>query len=306
MGQRTCPPSFRLGGRPRWPSLVVCAPWPGRCRTILLSLCLLLGLGACQPAPYQLATRHVSANQNERIAFLILHYTDEDDARSLRLLTEPEHKVSAHYLIPRDTDERPLPVYQLVPDSQRAWHAGRSRWHQYAGLNASSLGIEIVNLGYPTEDEALPAHQRRWQPYTRAQIAALGALARDLVDRYRIPPTQVLAHSDIAPERKQDPGPHFPWRELALHHGVGAWPDEARVAELRQAQLIPWDALQWQQRLARYGYGLPQHGAWDEQSRAAMRAFQLHFRPALITGEPDAECQAILMALLERYFPEPG
>ena len=304
MGQRTCPPSFRLGGRPRWPSLV--SPWPERCRTIVLSLCLLLGLGACQPAPYQLSTRHVSANQNERIAFLILHYTDEDDARSLRLLTEPEHKVSAHYLIPRDTDERPLPVYQLVPDSQRAWHAGRSRWHQYAGLNASSLGIEIVNLGYPTEDEALPAHQRRWQPYTLAQIAALGALARDLVDRYRIPPTQVLAHSDIAPERKQDPGPHFPWRELALRHGVGAWPDEARVAELRQAQLIPWDALQWQQRLARYGYGLPQHGDWDEQSRAAMRAFQLHFRPALITGEPDAECQAILTALLERYFPEPG
>ncbi|MGE6196082.1 N-acetylmuramoyl-L-alanine amidase, partial [Aeromonas media] len=189
MGQRTCPPSFRLGGRPRWPSLV--SPWPDRCRTILLSLCLLLGLGACQPAPYQLSTRHVSANQNERIAFLILHYTDEDDARSLRLLTKPEHKVSAHYLIPRDTEQRPLPVYQLVPDSQRAWHAGRSRWHQYAGLNASSLGIEIVNLGYPTEDESLPAHLRRWQPYTRAQIAALGALARDLVDRYRIPPTQV-------------------------------------------------------------------------------------------------------------------
>ena len=143
MGQRTCPPSFRLGGRPRWPSLV--SPWPERCRTILLSLCLLLGLGACQPAPYQLSTRHVSANQNERIAFLILHYTDEEDARSLHLLTASDYKVSAHYLIPRDTEQRPLPVYQLVPDSQRAWHAGRSRWHQYAGLNASSLGIEIVN-----------------------------------------------------------------------------------------------------------------------------------------------------------------
>ena len=304
MGQRTCPPSFRLGGRPRWPSLV--SPLPDRCRTILLSLCLLLGLGACQPAPYQLSTRHVSANQNERIAFLILHYTDEDDARSLRLLTASDYKVSAHYLIPRDTEQRPLPVYQLVPDSQRAWHAGRSRWHQYAGLNASSLGIEIVNLGYPTEDESLPAHLRRWQPYTRAQIAALGALTRDLVDRYRIPPTQVLAHSDIAPERKQDPGPHFPWRELALHYGVGAWPDEARVTALRQQPAAAWNALTWQQQLARYGYGVAPSGTWDEQSRAAMRAFQLHFRPALITGEPDAECQAILMALLERYFPEPG
>ena len=81
---------------------------------------------------------------------------------------------------------------------------------------------------------------------------------------------------------------------------------EARVAGLRQTQHIPWDALQWQQQLARYGYGLPQHGAWDEQSRAVLRAFQLHFRSALVTGEPDAECQAILTALLERYFPEPG
>jgi N-acetylmuramoyl-L-alanine amidase len=272
----------------------------------LLSLSLLLGLGACQPAPYELSTRHTSANQNERIAFLILHYTDEDDARSLRLLTEPEHKVSAHYLIPRDTDERPLPVYQLVPDSQRAWHAGRSRWHQYAGLNASSLGIEIVNLGYDEKEAALPAHLRRWQPYTRAQIAALGALSQELVQRYRIPATQVLAHSDIAPERKQDPGPHFPWRELALHHGVGAWPDEARVAALRQQPPPVWNALAWQHQLARYGYGILPSSAWDEQSRAAMRAFQLHFRPALITGEPDAECQAILMALLERYFPEQG
>lgn len=270
----------------------------------LWSLPLILLLGACQPAPYRLDTRHASASQNGRIAFLILHYTDEDDTRSLRLLTEPEHKVSAHYLVPRDTHQSPLPVYQLVPDSQRAWHAGRSRWHQYAGLNASSLGIEIVNLGYDETEAALPAHLRRWQPYTPAQIAAVGALARELVRRYDIPPTQVLAHSDVAPERKQDPGPHFPWRTLALEYGVGAWPDEARVAELRQTPLPAWDALQWQQQLVRYGYGIAPSGEWDEQSRAAMRAFQLHFRPALITGESDAECQAILMALLERYFPE--
>ncbi|RSM26221.1 N-acetylmuramoyl-L-alanine amidase [Aeromonas salmonicida] len=272
----------------------------------LWSLCLILLLSACQPAPYQLSSRYPSASQNERIAFLILHYTDEDDANSLRLLTEPAHQVSAHYLIPRDTDQTPLPVYQLVPDSQRAWHAGRSRWHQYTGLNASSLGIEIVNLGYPPEDALLPAHQRRWQPYTQAQIAAIGALTQKLVQRYRIPPTQVLAHSDVAPERKQDPGPHFPWRELALHYGVGAWPDEARVTALRQQPAPAWNALTWQQQLARYGYGVTPSGAWDEQSRAALRAFQLHFRAALVSGEPDEQSQAILTALLERYFPEPG
>ncbi|MGU5714484.1 N-acetylmuramoyl-L-alanine amidase [Aeromonas taiwanensis] len=290
MSRRRSPlfPRFRGSGGARW----------------LWSLCLLLLLGACQPDAYRLSSHHQSANQNERIAFLILHYTDEDDARSLRLLTESEHKVSAHYLIPRDTDERPLPVYQLVPDDQRAWHAGRSRWHQYAGLNASSLGIEIVNLGYDEKEAALPAHLRRWQPYTEAQIAALGALARELVKRYDIPHTQVLGHSDVAPERKQDPGPRFPWRELALRYGVGAWPDEARVAALRQQGLPAWPLLVWQQQLARYGYGIAPSGEWDEQSRAVMRAFQLHFRPAQVSGEPDAECQAILMALLERYFPE--
>ncbi|QXB56563.1 N-acetylmuramoyl-L-alanine amidase [Aeromonas sp. FDAARGOS 1415] len=290
MSRRRSPlfPRFRGSGGARW----------------LWSLCLLLLLGACQPDAYRLSSHHQSANQNERIAFLILHYTDEDDARSLRLLTESEHKVSAHYLIPRDTDERPLPVYQLVPDDQRAWHAGRSRWHQYAGLNASSLGIEIVNLGYDEKEAALPAHLRRWQPYTEAQIAALGALARELVERYDIPHTQVLGHSDVAPERKQDPGPRFPWRELALRYGVGAWPDEARVAALRQQGLPAWPLLVWQQQLARYGYGIAPSGEWDAQSRAVMRAFQLHFRPAQVSGEPDAECQAILMALLERYFPE--
>lgn len=308
MGQRICSLSARvpLASGLRWPSRLTD---PGSNRAIWLrlwSLCLILLLSACQPAPYQLSSRYPSASQNERIAFLILHYTDEDDTHSLRLLTEPAHQVSAHYLIPRDTDQTPLPVYQLVPDSQRAWHAGRSRWHQYAGLNASSLGIEIVNLGYPLEDALLPAHQRRWQPYTQAQIAAIGALTQKLVQRYRIPPTQVLAHSDVAPERKQDPGPHFPWRELALHYGVGAWPDEARVTALRQQPAPPWNALTWQQQLARYGYGVAPSGTWDEQSHAALRAFQLHFRPALVSGEPDEQSQAILTALLERYFPEPG
>ncbi|WP_461603612.1 N-acetylmuramoyl-L-alanine amidase [Aeromonas salmonicida] len=305
MGQRLCSLSARvpLASGLRWPSRLTD---PGSNRAIWLrlwSLCLILLLSACQPAPYQLSSRYPSASQNERIAFLILHYTDENDANSLRLLTEPAHQVSAHYLIPRDTDQTPLPVYQLVPDSQRAWHAGRSRWHQYAGLNASSLGIEIVNLGYPPEDALLPAHQRRWQPYTQAQIAAIGALTQKLVQRYRIPPTQVLAHSDVAPERKQDPGPHFPWRELALHYGVGAWPDEARVTALRQQPAAAWNALTWQQQLARYGYGVAPSGTWDEQSRAALRAFQLHFRPALVSGEPDEQSQAILTALLERYFP---
>ncbi len=236
--------------------------------------------GRLHPSEYQLSTRYQSANQNERIAFLILHYTDEDDANSLRLLTEPEHKVSAHYLIPRDNRETPLPVYQLVPDSARAWHAGRSRWHRYAGLNASSLGIEIVNLGYPAEDEQLAPDARRWQPYTPQQIAAVGALSRELVARYHIPPTQVLGHSDVAPERKQDPGPHFPWRQLYLTYGVGAWPDEDWVAELLASPLPHWDAAMWQQQLARYGYGLPRAASGMSRAAPSCGPFSSTFAPA--------------------------
>ena len=106
-----------------------------------------------------------------------------------------------------------------------------------------------MNLGYDEKDAALPPIWRHWQPYPPAQTAA-SAPRRDLVERYPDPPTQVLAHSDVAPERKQDPGPRFLWRELALRYGVGAWPDEARWPSLCQTQLIPWDALQWQQQLA--------------------------------------------------------
>ena len=219
-------------------SVVLCLPM--KFSALIVSLALLAG---CSNG-LRMDTSHPSVNHDSRVQFVVLHYTSTSLERSLELLTRGP--VSSHYLV----GDTPPTIYKLVDENQRAWHAGRSRWHQYAGLNASSLGIEIVNLGYPTEGESLPAHLRRWQPYTRAQIAALGALARELVDRYQIPPTQVLAHSDIAPERKQDPGPHFPWRELALHHGVGAWPDEARVAELRQAPLPLWDAQQWQQQLA--------------------------------------------------------
>ena len=134
-----------------------------------------------------------------------------------------------------------------------------------------------------------------------AQSQVLAAELNKLLASYQIPATQVLGHSDVAPERKQDPGPHFPWRQLYLEYGVGAWPDEDRVAALLASPLPDWDAAMWQQQLARYGYGLPQTGQWDEQSRAVMRAFQLHFRASKVDSEADRECQAILIALLEKY-----
>ncbi|CAK0746293.1 N-acetylmuramoyl-L-alanine amidase AmiD [Gammaproteobacteria bacterium] len=251
--------------------------------------------------PYQLVS-WPSASQDSRIQFLILHYTDSGDAHSLRMLTDGSRKVSAHYLVPRENTEQPFPVYQLVLDDQRAWHAGKSRWQNQAGLNASSLGMEIVNHGYPQDQSSLPIDQRDWQDFSEAQIAAVGALAHDLVERYRIPPTQVLAHSDVAPERKLDPGPRFPWRRLHDEYGVGAWPDETRVAELIRLP-PPSEAIFWQQALGGYGYGVSQSGIWDDSTHQVLGAFQLHFRSSKVTSEPDAESWARLQALLEKYNP---
>ncbi|WP_449500899.1 N-acetylmuramoyl-L-alanine amidase [Aeromonas schubertii] len=269
----------------------------GWCRKMVAGLILLLG--GCDEGSYRLE-QYPSASQDERIQFIVLHYTDEDDDASLRLLTEPGHQVSAHYLLPSSKPGVPYRILQLVADERRAWHAGKSRWQTQAGLNASSLGIEIVNLGYPPEQASLPLDQRDWPPFEEAQIQALAALLAEKVKRYGIAPTRLLGHSDVAPERKVDPGPRFPWQRLHEEFGLGAWPDERRVAE-RLKEPFPSDALPWQQALARYGYGVPLSGEWDEMTHLVLRAFQLHFRPARPDGLPDAQSWARLTVLLEQY-----
>ena len=155
-----------------------------------------------------------------------MHYTAEDFHSSLKTLTD-EH-VSAHYLLPAHPQcEHGKPtVYRLVPEAMRAWHAGTSAWRGRSNLNDTSIGIEIVNKGFTRS--MLFTH---WQPYTAEQIAVLIPLSRDIIQRYGIQPQDVVGHSDIAPQRKQDPGPLFPWRQLA-QAGIGAWPDERDVQRL--------------------------------------------------------------------------
>jgi len=270
---------------------------------ILCFACLLLGLLAGCADSYRVERRVRAVNQDSRVAFLVLHYTDSGNGRSLRVLSQPGHRVSAHYLVPESDPLpwTPYPVYQLVPEQQRAWHAGISAWQGNRMLNASSIGIEIVNRGFDERDLALPLDQRRWQPFPPAQLRAVALLARDIVARHAISPDRVLGHSDIAPGRKVDPGPAFPWEWLYRRHGIGAWPDGERVIHYRRAQ--PWDgdlpALQ--QKLARYGYAIEPSGQADEQTRAVLTAFQLHFRPRRFDGKADIETVAILDALLEKY-----
>ena len=277
-------------------------------RPPFMPLCLmlaLLGVGlplaGCQQPPYQLDSRYHAANQDSRIQYLVVHYTQIDDALSLDELTRADSGVSAHYLLSREESQGRVTLYPLVAESQRAWHAGRSHWQGAQALNSASLGLEIVNQGYETSDGERPLDQRRWQPYTEAQFHAVGALLQALSNRYRIDPTRIVGHSDISVARKVDPGPRFPWQRLHEEYGVGAWPDVERVAALLAAQEPLPPPLIIQQMLIRYGYGLTPSGEFDRATQDTLAAFQLHFRPQRCDGEADRETLARLQALLEKY-----
>lgn len=267
----------------------------------LLAGCGLLVLSACQlirsPA---IETGLTSLNQDSRVQFVVLHYTHDDDQTSLRQLTSTKSQVSAHYLLSRTPLSHPV-LYRLVPEEQRAWHAGRSQWQEHSALNASSIGIEIVNTGYPANEADIPLMQRHWQDFTPAQLSSLASLLSQLTQRYQIPPDRLLGHSDIAPGRKVDPGPRFPWKQLHDEYGLGAWPDEIRVHQLLASHWHAPTLSQLQQMLAEYGYAQPLTGQLDQPTIAVLTAFQLHFRPARYDGQPDRETAARLQVLLEQY-----
>ncbi|WP_280561260.1 N-acetylmuramoyl-L-alanine amidase [Chromohalobacter sp. 48-RD10] len=259
----------------------------------------LLTLTACSGTPttesrdgYRVDHRYQSSAQSSRVRHLVLHYTDSDARRALRTLTGPH--VSSHYLVTRTPT-----VYQLVDESRRAWHAGASAWGSRSNLNDTSIGIEIVNRG-PRDT----SHGRTWTPYPARQIDMLIDLARDVIERHDIAPMDVVGHADIAPQRKIDPGPRFPWYRL-YRAGIGAWPDADRVAAYQEYfTQHPRSVGQLQRALAAYGYPVRITGTFDALTHDTLRAFQMHFRPARYDGFPDTQSAAILWALLEKYRPE--
>nr|WP_262794072.1 N-acetylmuramoyl-L-alanine amidase [Enterobacter roggenkampii] len=248
---------------------------------------------------YFISTVEGAQAVNERVRLLVLHYTAQDDSTSMNSLLG--EYVSTHYLIPETPEfhkDKPV-VLQLVNEDKRAWHAGVSHWNGRTNLNDSSIGIEIVNPGYVDDERGL----RHWYPYKEAQIATLSKLAEDIILRYQITPDNVVGHSDIAPLRKQDPGKLFPWKVLA-QRGIGAWPDEYTVNKCLAGRSphMNGDIITLQQALLRYGYSeIPQNGILDEATRKVISAFQMHFRPEEISGDADAETEAIACALVEKY-----
>ena len=252
--------------------------------------------GIVEKEGYQLDTRRQAQAAYPRIKVLVIHYTADDFDSSLATLTDKQ--VSSHYLVPAVPPRyngKPR-IWQLVPEQELAWHAGISAWRGATRLNDTSIGIELENRGWQKS-----AGVKYFAPFEPAQIQALIPLAKDIIARYHIKPENVVAHADIAPQRKDDPGPLFPWQQLA-QQGIGAWPDAQRVNFYLagRAPHTPVDTASLLELLARYGYDVKPDMTPREQRRVIM-AFQMHFRPTLYNGEADAETQAIAEALLEKY-----
>lgn len=263
--------------------------------TLLLTGCA-SEKGIVDKEGYQLDTRRQAQAAYPRIKVLVIHYTADDFDGSLATLTDKN--VSSHYLIPAVPPlHRGKPrIWQLVAEQDLAWHAGISFWRGTTRINDTSIGIELENRGWQKS-----AGEKYFAPFEPAQIQALIPLAKDIIARYDIKPQNVVAHADIAPQRKDDPGPLFPWRALA-EQGIGAWPDAQRVNFYLagRAPHAPVEMASLLDLLSRYGYEVKTEMTAREQQRVVM-AFQMHFRPTRWNGIADAETQAIAEALLERY-----
>jgi N-acetylmuramoyl-L-alanine amidase len=216
---------------------------------------------------------------------LILHYTGMESCEAaLDRLTSKEAECSSHYLVDDDGS-----IMQLVAERERAWHAGQSLWAGETDLNSCSIGIEIHN----------PGHDFDYPDFPEVQMRAVEALCLDILSRHAIPPDRVLAHSDIAPVRKRDPGEKFDWPRLA-RAGVGLWVEPAPVEE--GASLGVGDeneaVAELQHELLSYGYGVETTGTFGKSLEVVVQAFQRHFRPARIDGVADRSTVATLERLL--------
>jgi N-acetylmuramoyl-L-alanine amidase len=258
-------------------------------KRLITTLLILLTLTGC--STLVIDRTYTAKSQDSRAQYLILHYTAIDNPKSLRVLTQDA--VSSHYLVTDDADDLPghrnPKIFQLVDENRRAYHAGLSFWKGVTALNAASIGIEITNIGYRDGPNG-----REFFDFPKAQMDLVIALVKDIVKRHEIKPERILGHSDIAPLRKSDPGPRFPWKRLA-DEGIIPWPDAAKVAEkLAYYTTNTPNVLWFQQKLAEHGFDAPQNGELDKATLAMIGAFQMKYRQSLFDGTPDAETAAIL------------
>lgn len=207
-----------------------------------------------------------------QIEWIVLHYTGmQNAAEALARLQDPASEVSAHYMVDEDGA-----ITLLVKEEDRAWHAGRSFWRGERDVNSRSIGIELVN----------PGHAFGYRPFPPAQLEALAALLQEIMERRLLPASCLLAHSDVAPERKQDPGELFPWQAFA-QRGFGLWP-----APTSQDETAPAGDGEAQALLKTIGY--------DNSQPASLAAFQRRYRPLRIDGAADPQTLALLRAVARK------
>jgi N-acetylmuramoyl-L-alanine amidase len=216
---------------------------------------------------------------------IVLHYTGMPDVEgAIAKLCTAGTDVSAHYIVLEDGR-----IIQCVPEAKRAWHAGVAFWGGEEDINSCSIGVEIVNKG----------HDWGYPDFPLRQVAAVIALCRGIMLRRKVPSHRVLAHSDVAPFRKKDPGEKFPWHSLA-NSGVGHWVQPAPIVRGETLRLgsAGNDVRDLQQALARYGYGVPVNGKYDTATLEVVTAFQRHFRPGRVDGIVDHSTLTTLRSLL--------
>jgi N-acetylmuramoyl-L-alanine amidase len=228
-----------------------------------------------------------SPNHDERpadvpIDMLILHYTGMQSAQdAIDRLRDPVARVSSHYVVDEDGS-----VSRLVPEDRRAWHAGVSYWRGRTELNACSIGIEIVN----------PGHEWGYREFPVLQTAVVCDLCLAILSRHAIPARNIVAHSDVAPDRKEDPGEKFDWRGLA-ENGVGLWPRDVPDLGITGAVRDAGSFRDVRAALVEIGYRVAQEGALDPALSTVLRAFQRHWRPEVVNGQADAGTLARLLGV---------
>ena len=233
---------------------------------------------------------NVKKRNFKQIRFIVFHYTGmKNESEAVNRLTNIESEVSCHYLIKKNGR-----IVTIVPDSYIAWHAGESSWGKYKSLNKNSIGIEITN----------PGHEFNYKKFTKKQIGSLVKLSRFLIKKYKINLKNILGHSDIAPERKKDPGEKFPWQYLSQNK-VGLWHSikKHELIKNRQAKTTKIDKELFIKNLFKIGYSKKflKNISKDRHLKYITKAFQRRYRQDLIDGKIDQECLIISQNLIKAY-----
>ena len=225
--------------------------------------------------------------KTKQIKFIIFHYTGmKREIDAINKLTNQKSKVSSHYFIKKNGE-----ILKLVPDLYTAWHAGVSSWKNYKSLNKNSIGVEISN----------PGHSYKYKKFTKEQINSLIKLSKFLIKKYKIDKKNILGHSDIAPNRKKDPGEKFPWKKLAKNN-LCYWHNlnEKKAKKLRNIKIKVEEIKKFYKNLHKFGYAKFDIFKEKRKNFLLVNAFQRRFRQTLINGKIDKECLMISENLLNK------